>query len=255
MHYRADRLHVRVYSASDCEPLPPGLLVSTNDQKSTYVRDSSRVNIHSIYALFQRYFRPRRVQRMRELLPILRDPEARILDVGGSAAWWGYVSPATRNITIVNVDSRHAGACIAAGYRFVECDKKALPFGEAEFDLVLSNSVIEHVGDLEDQRRFAAEMVRCGKTIYCQTPNRWFPIEPHLIAPLIHWLPKRFQLHAIRWASIWGWTTNPTEKEISAFLNSTRLISNDEVNKLFPGLLRADERVLGLTKSFVVYRR
>lgn len=211
------------------------------------------MNIHTIYGYFQRHFRPKRIRALKAQLPLLDDPNTTILDVGGTAAWWATgVMPATRRITIVNTDASQATACEQAGYRFLVADGRNLPFADRQFDLVHSNSVIEHVGSFEDQRRFAAEMFRCGNSIYVQTPNRWFFVEPHLITVFLHWLPFRINRHFVRWLSVWGLVTRPRQEKVDSVLHSIRLLSRDEVLGLFPGCQIQDEAFLGLTKSFVV---
>lgn len=131
-------------------------------------------------------------------------------------------------------------------------DGTALQFGFKQFDLVFSNSVIEHVGDWDKQRLFAKEMIRCGKSIYLQTPNKWFFIEPHLIATFIHWLPFSVARHLVRWFSIWGWVTKPSQATIDDFLSHIRLLNEKEVKELFPGCNILNEKILGMTKSFIV---
>lgn len=213
------------------------------------------INIHTIYGVFQRYFRPRRIKALKAQFPLLEDPTITILDVGGVAAWWTDVKPASRAITVVNMDGLHESTCTAAGIKFMVADGRNLPFADKQFDFVLSNSVIEHVGGLEDQRRFAAEMVRCGKSIYMQTPNRWFPVEPHLIALFIHWFPFSVLRHLVRWFSVWGLVHRPTQKQVDDFLRDTRLLTRQEVVSIFPDCKFEDEKVLGLSKSFIAVLR
>ena len=74
---------------------------------------------------------------------------------------------------------------------FVQADGRYLPFEDAEFDVVHSNAVIEHVGPRDEQERFVAELVRVSSAGFVTTPNRWFPIEAHTHLPLFHWLPRR----------------------------------------------------------------
>jgi ubiquinone/menaquinone biosynthesis C-methylase UbiE len=212
------------------------------------------MNIHTVYGVFQRWFRPRRIRRLRLELPILDDPKARILDVGGTPAWWHDVRPAARDISIVNLDDLLREPTERAGYRFFVADARQLPFANQEFDLAHSNSVIEHVGDFSDQQRFASELLRCGRRVYVQTPNHWFPVEPHLIALFIHWLPFRVERRLVRWFSVWGLVNRPTQAQVDAFLADIRLLRAREIDQLFPGLARADEKFLGLTKSFVVIK-
>ena len=73
--------------------------------------------------------------------------------------------------------------------RFVVADGRALPFAEGEFDVALSNAVLEHLGGPEDQRAFVHELCRVGERVFVSTPNRWFPVEVHTLLPFVHWLP------------------------------------------------------------------
>lgn len=212
------------------------------------------MNIHRIYAIFQRRFRPARIRALRALLPQIDDPNATILDLGGTADWWAEVKPAARRITIVNVDRQVEDRVRAAGFDFICADACELPFADRQFDLVFSNSVIEHVGDARRQQAFAGEMRRCGKAVYMQTPNRWFVVEPHLIALGLHWLPAAWQRRSIRWLSLWGWIARPTAAQVADFVASTRLMTRHEVKRLFPDCRDANEHVLGFVKSFVVVR-
>ncbi len=213
------------------------------------------MNIFSIYRFFQRRFRPKRIRALKQQFSLLDDPRATILDVGGVASWWTEVNPASRAITVINMDGQHRDTCIAAGLSFMVADGRDLQFADRQFDLAFSNSVIEHVGTLDDQRRFAAELLRCGKSVYMQTPARWFPVEPHLITVFIHWLPFNVERLLVRWFSVWGWMYRPSQPAIDSFLHSIRLLNRREVMTLFPGCQIQDEKVLGLTKSFVITRQ
>jgi 2-polyprenyl-3-methyl-5-hydroxy-6-metoxy-1,4-benzoquinol methylase len=214
-----------------------------------------RVNIHSIYSIFQRAFRPRRIRALKAMLPQIELPQTTILDLGGTARWWADVHPATARITIVNIDRRLEHEVRAAGFEFVCADACRLPFADAQFDLVVSNSVIEHVGDAARQAQFAAEMRRCARAVYMQTPNRWFPVEPHLITVGLHWLPAAWQRRLIRRGSVWGWVARPSQLQIDEFIGTTRLLDGREVRQLFPDCEIGREGFLGLTKSFIAARR
>lgn len=73
---------------------------------------------------------------------------------------------------------------------YVQGDACSLPFDDRSFDVVFSNAVIEHVGDVERQRLLVSEALRVGGRVFLTTPNRWFPIEVHTRLPLVHWLPE-----------------------------------------------------------------
>ena len=135
------------------------------------------MNIGSIYEFIMKPFRPARAIEIKKRFPILSDTNALVLDVGrevfrGSVFPWSEIKPAAR-IIILN---RFRPNIVPENCRweFVEGDGTNLQYADGSFDLVFSNSVIEHVGEFDTQRRFANEMLRVGKRIYCQTPNKWF---------------------------------------------------------------------------------
>jgi hypothetical protein len=60
-------------------------------------------------------------------------------------------------------------------------DGRQTGFPDTAFAFDFSNSTIEHVGPGADQKALANEMCRVGKAIYCQTPNKWFPLKVHYL--------------------------------------------------------------------------
>lgn len=62
---------------------------------------------------------------------------------------------------------------------YVRGDGRALPFRAGAVDIVVSNAVVEHVGQETDQRMFVAEHSRVGRAWVMTTPNKWFPVESH----------------------------------------------------------------------------
>jgi hypothetical protein len=127
-------------------------------------------------------------------------------------------------------------------------------FQNGDFDVVFSNSVIEHLGSLGDMRRMAAEIQRIGKRWFVQTPNRYFPIEPHFLVPLFQfmpvnlrvWLAQRFRL---------GWYDKIEDREeAEREVASIRLLSRKELQGLFPSGKIWEEPCFGLTKSFVIFQ-
>lgn len=212
---------------------------------------SNSFPIHRVYRLFQNYFRPRRKQAFIRLFPDVA-VGAPVLDVGGTAGWWKEDFPKGINIAIVNIDDDHRQEVTEGGFQFFRADGRNLPFADNEFYLTFSNSVIEHVGDLQDQKRFAEEAMRCGRKLYLQTPNKWFPVEPHLMTVFIHWLPYRIVRRLLRYFSLWGLVAKPSQQQIDEFLQTTRLMTRLELKQIFPNAEITEEKFLGLTKSFIV---
>jgi len=185
--------------------------------------------------------------------------ETRVLDIGGTPDNWQLI-PVSPRLVLLNMPRAHAD--LAGAGRpvpsWVAGDGRSLPFRDASFDVVFSNSVIEHVGDAESQQRFAREVARVGRAYWVQTPNRWFPVEQHLLTPIVHWLPKSWQRAIVRRGTVWGALTRPTpdrrEFYIEHFLRDIRLLSYREVAALFPGARIIRERFLGLTKSLIAHK-
>jgi SAM-dependent methyltransferase len=171
------------------------------------------------------------------------DPARPLLDVGGvpgdtfSRLWTG--------ATIwVNLD-RRALAGARAG-RAVVADGRRLPFRDGAFDVVFSNSLIEHVGDRQEQWRLAEEVRRVGKRYFVQTPNRAFPIEPHYLLPFFQFLPERLQ-RVVHFLLPIGWVPRGRYERVW-------MLTPPELQQLFPDAHIVRERLLGLPKSCCAIR-
>ncbi len=208
------------------------------------------MNIHNIYRPFQRYFRTKRMRQFRPLFGLTA--ETRILDIGGYEFNWMLLgfSPCVTllNLSVPRERERESS------FAWIVADGKRLPFKDGAFELVYSNSVIEHLGGIENQRLFAAEVRRVGQSYYVQTPDKWFFIEPHLITPFIHWLPRRIQRLLLRNVTVWGWITRPTKQYCESFMNEVRLLKRSDLQRLFPDADIIHERFLGLSKSIMAVK-
>lgn len=197
-------------------------------------------------------FRARRMAAFeREMQP---HPGVSILDVGGRPQTWEG-SPFQSRVVILN-DPRDADAF--GDPRCLGGDGCALPFADQSFDIVFSNSVIEHVGSPERQRQFAAEIARVGKRYWVQTPNRGFPVEQHLFTPFLHWLPaslKRWVAPRFTvWAVVSGASKDRRDWYVQHFLNDIRLLNAADLALLFPGARIIRESFCGMSKSLIAIR-
>src|SRR3954447_4270920 len=157
-----------------------------------------------------------------------------ILDVGGGRNTWDVLGRSD-GVTILNIlPPKDTG-----GFTYVQASACDIPFPDKSFDLAFSNSAIEHVGSEENQFKFASEMMRVGKRIYCQTPSRLFPIDPHLTAPFLHWLPNSWLTpRFLRYFTLNGWLLKkPYEYDVT-------WISKRKLRKMFPGCKITTERFL-----------
>jgi SAM-dependent methyltransferase len=118
------------------------------------------------------------------------------------------------------------------GFRFRQVTGTELPFEEGSFDLVLSNHVIEHVGERTDQLRHLLEIRRVLRPdgwCYLAAPNRWTPIEPHFGLPFLAWLPEGWRSSYVRLARKGGvYDCNlPSRGGLSALIAETGMLSHD----------------------------
>ena len=207
--------------------------------------------LFDLFTSVSRRYRARRMARCVRLLGIRAD--TRVLDVGGTMDIWR-LAPVLPRVVILN--EPRAGC--EPGVQTVFADGRALPFPDRAFDVVFSNSVIEHVGDSESQAHFAAEIARVGKAYWVQTPNRRFFIEPHLCTPFVHWLPRAWQRRLLAWGTVWEWIARPDpdrrEYYLDHYLTRIRLLTAGGLERLFPEASILKERFLGSTKSLVAFR-
>lgn len=121
-------------------------------------------------------------------------PGARILDVGAGA---GVIAVQlaeragpTGRVDAVDLDDQRI---VQEGFTFARVEGMTLPYPDESFDIVVSNHVIEHVGDRSaqlDHLREIRRVLRGSGLAYLAVPNRWALIEPHYHLALLSWLPK-----------------------------------------------------------------
>ena len=184
-------------------------------------------------------------------------PPVTVLDVGGTVRFWKMLpDEALRGLTVTLLNRVPLSDPLPGGFGSVLGDARDLSqFEDHAFDVVFSNSVIEHVGGPQDQIQMAQEVRRVGRLYYVQTPNRRFPIEPHFQFPLFQYLPESAQVALLRRLSL-GWYDRISHSdEAKAVARSIRLLSKREFRALFPDGIVFTEWFMGLPKSFVAIRR
>jgi 2-polyprenyl-3-methyl-5-hydroxy-6-metoxy-1,4-benzoquinol methylase len=172
-------------------------------------------------------------------------PEEPILDVGAGEGSALERFNTTNPITAVDLQVEGTGWLEAENVTVEVADGTKLPYGDRSFPIIFSNSVIEHVPK-ELQPAFAAEIRRVADRYFVQTPNKWFPIEPHYQMPLFHFLPERAQ-RALNRRFTMGFRSKGQWYE-------TTLLSAAELQRLFPDAEIRREKRFGLTKSLMAVR-
>jgi Methyltransferase domain len=201
-----------------------------------------------------RRLRERRFQMFDSLVARLPHPVS-ILDVGGTTEFWerrGWAERDDISITLVNLgdqEDRHENIRAVVG------DATNLwGFGEHQFDIAFSNSVIEHLFTFEAQSRMAREMRRVARAHWVQTPNFWFPVEPHFLVPAWHWLSEDARVAILTRRGV-GWAGRCPDPDFAReIVQQHRLMKRGELQRLFPDSQIVPERFCGMVKSWVAHR-
>lgn len=191
-----------------------------------------------------RRWRENRYQRFLDLCRV--SPGERILDVGAGAGAALERFNTTNEIVAVDLSPIESEWLEQSNVTVAVADATKLPYEDREFPLAFSSSVIEHIPK-ELQESFASEIRRVSQRYYVQTPNRWFPIEPHYQFPFFQFFPERLQ----RWLNArftLGWREKGSWEEAN-------LLSAGDLRRLFPDGEIHREKFFGLTKSLMVVRR
>lgn len=202
-----------------------------------------------------------RQQRFAYFLQVLdsiapREQPIKILDVGGVPEYW--VDKLDRmarpvEITLLNLKAVQVDR---DGFVSVAGDARAMPeFADGSFDVVHSNSVIEHVGQWSSMMAMASEIRRIAPAYFVQTPYFWFPIEPHARSPFLHWLPESWKVRIVMSRKCGFWTRSETVDHAMRTVQSSNLLDSAMLNALFPDAEIVSEKFMGFTKSLMALRK
>ncbi len=196
--------------------------------------------------------RKRRCENFFKFTGDLKRP-VRILDAGGTEEYWRSMQldmKGEAEVFLLNLETRESASLEFHHIVGDICDMSQ--FRDHEFDIVFSNSVIEHLWTFEAQRKAADEIRRVGKRYFIQTPNYFFPIEPHFVFPFFQFLPRSVRIFLVSHFDL-GWCRRaPDRKKAEEMVDSIRLLKKSELRGLFPGDVIEEERFLGLVKSFII---
>ncbi|PHR13745.1 MAG: hypothetical protein COA40_04170 [Aequorivita sp.] len=177
-----------------------------------------------------------------------------ILDVGGTESFWinrGYQEKLNIEIILLNLtqfETHHPNMTSVKGDA---CDLSE--YDNNKFDLVFSNSVIEHLYTFENQKRMAEEVQRVGKNYYIQTPYKYFFVEPHYLLPYFQFLPKKAKIFILSKTKLSRGTKISVE-DAKDQAEQIILVSKKRMKQLFPTAKIYKEKFLGMTKSLTAYK-
>ena len=195
-------------------------------------------------------FRAKRFAEIRPLIDtiIAAKGSCRIADIGGTEYYWNifgtYVQDNPIEIDLINLNRVPVNG---AQFHSIAGNATDLSdIGDNTYDLVHSNSVIEHVGNWDAMSRMAANVRHLAPVYYVQTPYFWFPLEPHFRTPFFHWLPEQVRYRMLMNSNLGFGGKRNTVDEAMRGLQSAVLLGKGQIAALFPDAELKSERVYGL---------
>jgi hypothetical protein len=178
--------------------------------------------------------------------------EMSVLDLGGTADAWRLIPIRPARLVFLNVRApgELSGAEIIMGDA---CNPPDRVWRE-RFDIVFSNSLIEHLGGHSRRQTFAEVVRSLADHHWVQTPYRYFPVEPHYAGPLFQFLPLGARARLVARWPIGSLATVKDPAECLALAQGTELLSRTEMRGYFPDATLLTERALGMTKSLIAFR-
>jgi hypothetical protein len=178
-----------------------------------------------------------------------------VIDLGGTADSWLRAPVRPASVHVVNLEP-DLGTELPGWIRSEQGDACDLPphVGQGSYDLVFSNSVIEHVGGHVQRMRFAESVHKLASLHWVQTPYRYFPVEPHWLFPGFQFMPLAARA---RISAAWplSHTKSANREEGLDAAMGVELLSRSEMAYYFPSSVIRQERFSGLTKSLIATKR
>ena len=207
-------------------------------------------------------FRRARIERLKSLIDsTLSDSDScSILDIGGTYGFWNTweedINQNQVSVTCVNLNPSHYDAdkknSFVTMIRGNACDLSHI--GDEEYDIVFSNSVIEHVGSWANMQAMAREVDRVAPRYIVQTPNFWFPIEPHARTPMLHWVPEQIAYRIVMKRKCGFWNKQDNVSDAVSIIQSAKLIDFKQLQVLFPSAKIEKEKFFLFTKSLLAVK-
>ena len=208
-----------------------------------------------------KFFRKRRLRRFQDQLEEIyqKKKKVRIIDIGGSFDYWkllpeSYYKKFNISIVIVNIEKKIKAK-----------DKKKFIFADAttnlwdkidqnKFDIMHSNSVIEHVGTYKKMQKFAENFLNFHGKYFVQTPNYFFPIEPHFMTPFFHWMPLKIQVWLVYNFQLGFMKKAKNKSDAIEIIKTCNLLKKKQFSLLFPNAFISTERFLIFNKSLIAIK-
>jgi hypothetical protein len=198
------------------------------------------------------YFRKRRMRHFLNYLDSIDKEHVDILDLGGTLFFWerlGLANSKKIKVVVLNLFQQ------TSPFTNMECvvgnvtDLNTFP--KRNFDIVFSNSVIEHLFSYENQQKMATNIMSVSKRVFIQTPNYYFPIEPHFMFPCFQYLSKKLKMYLVSHFSLGSYPVMSDDKVAEEAVEEIKLLRPKQMRLLFPTLNIGFEKLLFVNKSII----
>jgi hypothetical protein len=198
------------------------------------------------------YFRKRRMRHFLTYLDSIDKEQVHILDLGGTTFFWerlGLANSKKVKVVILNLSLQ------ASSFDNMECvvgnvtDLNSFP--KRNFDIVFSNSVIEHLFSYENQQKMASNIMSLSNRVFIQTPNYYFPVEPHFMFPFFQYLSKKLKMYLVLHFSLGSYPVMSDDEAAEKAVEEIKLLRPGQMRLLFPTLNIGFEKLLFINKSII----
>ncbi|HEY7628441.1 MAG TPA: class I SAM-dependent methyltransferase [Ilumatobacteraceae bacterium] len=177
-----------------------------------------------------------------------------VIDLGGTVDYWLRAPLHPRRVHVVNLEEPRTDIPDWITVDLGDATDSELPKRVGSYDLVYSNSVIEHVGGHERRRAFAANVAALAPSHWIQTPYRYFPVEPHWVCPFMQYLPLKARARlGLHWPLV-----HTPHKDLDSAIDaqlSVELLDITSMRHYFADSTIAFDRLAGLVKSVIAIRK
>lgn len=198
------------------------------------------------------YFRKKRFDLLLKLINSYG--RKKILDIGGfdnSLVFFDLKFAENNDITILNIENIKIAN---NNIYFIQGDATDPHlFLSNSFDIIHCNSVIEHLKTYSLQTILAQNIQKWGKYYFVQTPNYYFPVEPHFLTPFFQFLPIHIRSYLLTKLNLGHFTKEKDIERARNIVSSIRLMNYKELKYLFPNAKIIKEKFLFFTKSFIIH--
>ncbi|MCI0419253.1 MAG: methyltransferase domain-containing protein [Acidobacteria bacterium] len=173
---------------------------------------------------------------LRILLREFQNPASAVIaDIGCSE---GHITESLSRCfsLVVGVDIDYPSS-LQGKFPFIQGDGSYLPLASDRFDGVIINHILEHVASPQSLLDEVWRVLKRGGICYLAVPNRYWPIEPHYLLPLLSWLPRSLASIYVRLAR----RGTHYREQLPSYWSIRRLSRRFSIQDLTPALLKTPE--------------